>query len=137
MVAAVDLADQFGRVSKLLGARLSERLADHGLSMPRFQLLAQLVRHGPLRLTELGNQAGISQGTASTLTESLVQDGLIRRRPDPADGRATRLELTVAGQRRAQAWLHDYEEAAEELFADISTAQRIKLESLLRRLSES
>jgi DNA-binding MarR family transcriptional regulator len=136
MMAAADLADQFGRASKLFGGRLAERLSAHGLSMPRFQLLAQLARHGPLRLTELGTQVGISQGTASTLTESLVRDGLIRRRPDPLDGRATRLELTAAGRQRAQAWLRDYERAAEALFAGLSAGQRAQLAALLRTLTE-
>jgi DNA-binding MarR family transcriptional regulator len=80
----VDLADEFGRTAKLLGARLASRLSHHGLSMPRAQLLVALLRHGPQRISQLGGHVGISQGTASTLAEALVRDGLAERRGRPA-----------------------------------------------------
>jgi DNA-binding MarR family transcriptional regulator len=132
---AVDLADEFGRTAKLLGARLASRLSHHGLSMPRAQLLVALLRHGPQRISQLGGHVGISQGTASTLAEALVRDGLAERRADPRDGRATQLALTETGQDRAQAWLRDYEAAAGEVFAALPAGQRPALLTALRILS--
>ena len=134
-VRAVDLADEFGRTAKLLGARLASRLSHHELSMPRAQLLVALLRHGPQRISELGGNVGISQGTASTLAEALVRDGLIERRTDPRDGRATQVALTRAGQERARAWLRDYEAAAGEVFAVLLPGQRRALLAALRILS--
>jgi DNA-binding MarR family transcriptional regulator len=136
-VGAAELADEFGRTAKLLGGRLTSRLAGHNLSMPRAQLLVELVRHGPLRITQLGSRIGITQGTASTLAEALVRDGLLERRADPQDGRATRLAVTAAGRRRAQAWLDDYELAAEEIFAALPDEQRSTLLTTLRMLSSA
>ncbi len=134
-VRAVELADEFGRTAKLLGGRLTDRLAGHGLSMPRFQLLVELTRHGPLRLTQLGSRVGISQGTASTLAEALVRDGLIERSTDPQDARATQLAVTDTGRQRAQAWLHDYERAAADVFAALPIEQWSALLTTLRTLS--
>lgn len=134
-VRAVELADAFGRTAKLLGGRLTDRLAGHGLSLPRFQLLVELTRHGPLRLTQLGARAGVSQGTASALAEALVRDGLVERGADPHDGRVTLLAVTDAGRQRAQAWLHDYERAAEEIFAALPADQWPVLLTILRALS--
>ena len=136
-VRAVDLADEFGRTAKLLGARLASRLAHHELSMARAHLLAALLRHGPQRISQLGEHVGISQGTASTLAEALVRDGLLERRADPRDGRATQLALTQTGQDRAQAWLRDYEAAAGEVFAALPPGQRPALMTALRILSAS
>jgi len=102
-VRAVDLADEFGRAAKLLGARLASRLYHHELSMPRAHLLAALLRHGPQRISQLGEHVGISQGTASTLAEALVRHGLVERRTDSRDGRATQLALTGNGHDRARA----------------------------------
>ena len=136
-VRAVDLADEFGRTAKLLGTRLASRLSHHELSMPRAQLLVALLRHGPQRISELGGNVGISQGTASTLAEALVRDGLLERRADPRDGRATQLALTQTGQDRAQAWLRDYEAAAGEVFAALPPGQRPALMTALRILSAS
>jgi DNA-binding MarR family transcriptional regulator len=135
VVSAVELADIFGRTAKLLGARLADRLAHHALSVPRANVLVQLVRHGPMRVTELGQRVGISQGTASTLIEALTREGLAERRPDPADGRAIQIAATAAGQTRAQAWLEDYQRVADELFAPVTQADRPGLLTLLATLA--
>jgi len=134
-VRAVDLADEFGRAAKLLGARLASRLYHHELSMPRAHLLAALLRHGPQRISQLGEHVGISQGTASTLAEALVRHGLVERRTDSRDGRATQLALTGNGHDRARAWLRDYETAADEVFAALPPDQRPALMTALRILS--
>ena len=134
-VRAVDLADEFGRTAKLLGARLADRLSHHERSMPRAQLLVALLRHGPQRISQLGGHVGISQGTTSTLAEALVRDGLVERRTDPRDGRATQLVLTGTGHERARAWLRDYEAAADEVFAALPPEQRPALMTALRILS--
>jgi DNA-binding MarR family transcriptional regulator len=123
--------------AKLLGARLTDRLAGHGQSMPRFHLLVELTRRGPLRLTRLGQQVGVSQGTASTLAEALVREGLVERADDPDDGRATRLAVTETGRKRAQAWLTDFETATEEVFGGVPDGERAVLFDILRRLSAS
>jgi DNA-binding MarR family transcriptional regulator len=52
---------------------------------------------GALRLSDLGKRLGIAP---STLTRNLVrleERGLIRREPDPGDGRAQRVVLSYAG----------------------------------------
>lgn len=134
-VRAVDLADEFGRTAKLIGARLGSRLSHHDLSMPRAHLLVALLRHGPQRISQLGGDVGISQGTASTLAEALVRDGLVERRTDPRDGRATQLALTGIGHERVRAWLRDYEAAADEVFAALPPEQRPALMTSLRILS--
>ena len=133
---AAELADEFGRTAKLLGGRLSEQLGRHGLSMPRFSLLVALDRDGPLRLTALGSRVGITQGTASTLVESLVRDGLVERSPDPDDARAARVTITATGRSRARAWRADYERAAEQVFSALPTDQWPPLIAMLRALAD-
>lgn len=132
--SAAELSDAFGRTAKLLGGRLAARLEDHGLSMPRFSLLAALDAHGPSRITQLGELVGVSQGTASSLVDSLVRDELIERRVDPDDARAALLAITHTGRERARAWRADYERAAEEIFAPLSSTQRSALLGALTTL---
>lgn len=104
--------------------------------MPRFSLLVALDAHGPSRITQLGELVGISQGTASALVDSLVRDELIERRGDPDDARATLLAITTTGRDRARAWRTDYERAAEDVFAPLSTTQRSALLAMLTTLVE-
>ena len=47
-----------------------------------------------LRITELGDDALLTQAGISRLVARLETDGLVERVADPADGRASRIRLT-------------------------------------------
>lgn len=135
--AAGELADAFGRAGKTVVRAFDERLGEHGVSTPRSKLLAEVARLQPVRLADLARAVGISQGTASTLVEALVRDGLVARNADAADRRAIRLTTTPAGATQAQAWLGDYERAAGEIFSILDAAEQRTLASLLRRIADA
>jgi len=61
-------------------------------------VLHTLDRNGPLRLTELLPTEQLKQPALTSLVAKLEQDGLLERRPDPSDGRASLISLTSAGQ---------------------------------------
>src|SRR3954451_23358630 len=61
-------------------------------------VLHTLSRKGPLRLTELTATEQLSQPAITSLVARLEQDGLLQRRPDPTDGRASLLSLTREGR---------------------------------------
>jgi DNA-binding MarR family transcriptional regulator len=61
-------------------------------------VLHTLDRSGPLRLTALLATEQLKQPALTSLVAKLEQDGLVQRRPDPTDGRASLLSLTPAGQ---------------------------------------
>ena len=65
-----------------------------------YGLLLYLWRSGPTRLTDLATRLGIGKGTLSRQIRNLESLGLVHRMPDPVDGRAALLELTVEGERR-------------------------------------
>jgi DNA-binding MarR family transcriptional regulator len=115
--SAAELADVFGRVAKILARKFDERLDESGVSLPRSRVLVEVTRLGPIRVTDVASAVGIAQGTASTLLEALVRDGLVARFVDPTDRRATMMIATPKGVQQAQSWLRAYEAAAEELFS--------------------
>ena len=51
-----------------------------------------------MRLSELAAAAGVDTSTASRQVARLVVDGLVERRPDPDDARASMHVLTQAGR---------------------------------------
>jgi DNA-binding MarR family transcriptional regulator len=51
-------------------------------------VLHTLSRSGPLRLTDLLATEQLKQPALTSLVSKLEDDGLVRRRPDPSDGRA-------------------------------------------------
>jgi DNA-binding MarR family transcriptional regulator len=61
-------------------------------------VLHTLARSGPLRLTDLLATEQLKQPALTSLVAKLERDGLLRRRPDPSDGRAMLLSLTRQGR---------------------------------------
>jgi DNA-binding MarR family transcriptional regulator len=127
----VAVADQFGRTAKRLARALDDALAADGVTMPRARVLMEVAAAGSLRLTAIGAAIGVAQGTASELTDALVREGLLDRRPDPSDRRAILLAATASGRRQAARWKICYEQTAEALFAALTAGQRSDLLQLL------
>ncbi|WP_329474443.1 MarR family transcriptional regulator [Kribbella sp. NBC_01484] len=68
------------------------------INFSTLSVLHTLSRKGPLRLTDLLATEQLKQPALTSLVAKLVQDGLLRRRPDPGDGRAMLLSLTRSGR---------------------------------------
>jgi DNA-binding MarR family transcriptional regulator len=134
-LTAAQVADEFSRTAKVLVRHFNERLGEHGVSTPRSRLVVEVQRSQPVRLTELALAVGIAQGTASTLVDALVRDGLLERRASTGDRRAVLLRVTAQGAALAEDWTSSYEVAAEELFAPLSAEQLSTLVEILRTLS--
>ncbi|HPF37391.1 MAG TPA: MarR family transcriptional regulator [Phycisphaerae bacterium] len=70
-----------------------------GLSAPRLSALSVVVFAGPLRLGDLARAEQVRAPTMTRLVQELEKSGLVRRAPDPADGRAMRIAATGRGRR--------------------------------------
>ena len=70
-----------------------------GLSPARLSLLSVLVFAGPRTPSELAAAEQVRLPTISALLRGLEDDRLIRRDPDPDDGRAVRIRATAKGER--------------------------------------
>jgi DNA-binding MarR family transcriptional regulator len=99
VVSEID-GDEVARLRIALG-RISRQLdrQSRGRELTRTQssVLATVGRRGPLRLSELAEIEGVNPTMLSRIVAKLEHAGLLRRSPDPDDGRAAHVELTVAG----------------------------------------
>ncbi len=68
-----------------------------GLPWSTYMLLFHLISGGPRRAGALAELACIDPSTVSRQVDNLVRLGLVERRADPLDGRATVLAATEAG----------------------------------------
>jgi DNA-binding MarR family transcriptional regulator len=75
-----------------------------GLSRGRLGVLLWLARSeaAGLRPAELAERLHVSRATITALLDGLEAEGLVARRPDPADRRARRVALSRAGRARAR-----------------------------------
>ncbi|MFN2608767.1 MAG: MarR family winged helix-turn-helix transcriptional regulator [Acidimicrobiales bacterium] len=87
---------------RLLSGRLARRLRQEGtagLTPSQLSALASVDRLGPLHLGDLARVESVAPPTLSRAVARLEDSGLLRRRPDPADGRAALVEVTAGGRR--------------------------------------
>src|SRR5580700_3677428 len=72
---------------------------DSGLRMVEYQVMARLSQspERTLRMSALADLANASLSRLSHLVKRLEERGLVRREPDPADGRFTHAILTEEG----------------------------------------
>ena len=73
--------------------------ARFGLAPHRLRAMAA-IEDGASRVQDVASLTWSSVSAASRTIDALVQDGLVDRRPDPDDRRATLLTLTAEGQQR-------------------------------------
>src|ERR671911_1728736 len=62
-------------------------------------VLIPLLEEDGLRMGEIARRARLSKQTMTTMVRLCERDGLVERRPDPADRRATRVHLTEKARR--------------------------------------
>jgi DNA-binding MarR family transcriptional regulator len=88
-------------------------------SVIRLYLLYGLASGETLRMTDLADLLNVTPRTITTLVDGLEEEGLVRRRPDPTDRRATVVELTCDPEAARQP-LRRYRRAVGLLFAGAS-----------------
>jgi DNA-binding MarR family transcriptional regulator len=105
------------------------------VSLPRFDLMAQLDRHPQgLKMRELSRRLMVTGGNVTGLTDKLVAEGLVERGEDPADRRAFTVRLTPAGQQQFRTMAQAHESWVAELFQGLSARQQAQLFELLGAL---
>lgn len=120
------------RIEAPLRTRLREQF---GGSLPRFDLMAQLDRQpGGMKMRELSRRLMVTGGNVTGLTDRLVAEGLVAKRDDAVDGRATTVELTPEGRRQFRTMAKAHEAWVVELLGGLSPTQQAQLFDLLGRL---
>jgi DNA-binding MarR family transcriptional regulator len=87
-----------------------------------------------MRMNQLSAALGVVPRTVTTIIDSLEQEGLVARLPDPTDRRVTLIELTKDGLSQLRHSRTRHEATAAEVFDVLTAAERRQLVKLLRRL---
>ncbi len=91
-----------------------------------------------LRMQELGERVVLSRTRVSRLVDELEQHGLVSRRADPADGRATIASITAAGEEAFRRTAPVYLAKIDEHFnAHLSARERAVVATALQRVADA
>ncbi len=89
-----DLLFEINETARALRRVFDQRAATVGVTRPQWRVLARLKRDPGLRQVEMAERLDMEPITLCRIVDRLEEAGLVERKPDPADRRAWRLELT-------------------------------------------
>lgn len=119
-------------------ARLGERRVKAlGFNIGQLPVLYMLRDGAQMSQKDLAKFAKIEQPSMAQMLARMERDGLIRRAPDPADGRSSLISLTDAAIARLPAARQALEEGREAVLAGFSDDEVQTLVQLMRRLNQN
>ena len=138
-VVGLPITGRVLRLAQFLEARREQRLAEFGLSVADFDLLATLVRRagtGAVNVRELQHAMMLSSSGVTKRLDRMESASLVERLPDPSDRRGVLIKLTPAGLRLIDEVVPVITEFESQLVRDAlgSQKERQHIEAGLRRL---
>jgi len=125
------------RSSYLVTRRFHRTLQLSGVSVSRWRMLAWLSENEPYTVNQLAEQLMLRQPSVTILVDNAVDDGLLEKHSDPADGRRVRVRLSQAGRKLAESLKGQARQAEEDLIRNIGHTQVQDAKKVLRTLIES
>ena len=140
MPTKTDTALTASELRVVLGQLIRRLRAEHRFPLLHGSVLGRLDREGPSSVSDLATAERVRPQSMAQTVGELESDGLVKRSPDPDDGRRAIVELTAAGRETLEAdrsrrvgWLVS---AIEELPKEDQEVLA-RATSILGRLAES
>jgi len=106
---------------------VQRRFADRGMTLPRFDVLAALDRHGEMNMGALSQALLVSNGNVTQLVQKLVRDGLVEMHKPPHDRRASIVGLTPEGRQVFSRLARAHQDWIDQLLGGLDFTQRERL----------
>lgn len=133
----VAVVARVGRLARYFDHGLERVFTQYGLRREHWDALASLRRAGsPFRLSPTALYRGLmrSSGAMTNRLHRLEADGLIRRVPDPDDGRGLLVELTEKGRSLVDEVAPVHVDNERAMLAALTPVEQRRFADLLRKL---
>lgn len=126
------------RAHQILVAELDAMLRPHGITFSRYEALVLLVHShdGALPLSKIGERLQVHATSVTNVIDRLEAAGLVRREPNPRDGRGTLAVITDGGREVATLATEAFN-ASHFAMAAVPDDELEQLFAILRRLRVS
>jgi DNA-binding MarR family transcriptional regulator len=116
-----------------LGRVFEKRLADEGMSLPQFRVLAFL-SEGEWAASKVAEWLAVSRPSLTSLVDGLVEQGWVERREDPTDRRSVLHQITASGRTRLAEATEALDEGLGSLLEHLDDDERARAEDGLALL---
>jgi MarR family transcriptional regulator for hemolysin len=130
----IPLINMASRAFSRLGER---RVKVLGFNIGQLPVLYMLRDGAQMSQKDLAKFAKIEQPSMAQMLARMERDGLIRRTPDPADGRSSLVSLTEAAVAKLPAARKALEEGRERVLSGFNADEVQTLVQLMRRLNQN
>src|SRR5258705_9043660 len=119
---------------RLLARIVDTRFRDIGISVSQLPVAVALKDGASLSQKELTRRAGVEQPSMAQLLARMERDGVIRRKPDPADGRSSLISLTARTMKLIDPARAIMAQGNRDALAGFNDREIRQLAALLRRV---
>ncbi|MBF6210389.1 MarR family transcriptional regulator [Nocardia puris] len=123
------------QVARTLRRRWAAAYAPLGLTPHQARAMRVIGEHDGVRLSAIAEALRISPRSATEVVDALEVAGLVTRRPDPTDRRATLVAVTERGGRTLGTLSEARAKEADEFFGQLSGRERAVLRDILGKLA--
>ncbi|HEY0489682.1 MAG TPA: MarR family transcriptional regulator [Telluria sp.] len=111
--------------------------ASFNITLPRFDLMAQLERHPEgLRMGELSKRMMVTGGNVTGITDQLEREQLVVRVPHATDRRGYSVKLTDDGRRAFAEMAAVHEEWIASMLKEMTAAEKAQMIALLAGIKQ-
>lgn len=132
-----NLLFEINETARAVRRAFDQRASTVGVTRAQWRVMARLKREPGLRQVELADRLDMEPITLCRIVDRLEDAGLVERKPDPADRRAWRLELTAKASplvRKLKVLAHDL---TVEATGGIASAELTALQQRLAAIREN
>ena len=108
-----------------------------GLTPQRMRLMGLLLENGPMMMSGLRDELGVTATNVTALVDALEKDRMVTRKPHATDRRATMIELTPKAEKRLMENCTEFKDHVSELFSVFGEKEQEQLVTLLLRMREA
>ena len=129
-----EIVDLLREVHGALRERLMQGAKGTNRSIAALSLLRAVSQEPGISVNELARRTHMPKSLVSMIITDLSLERLVRKEPDPADQRLTRLRLTATGTRELDRWRGAYRAIAAKEIGALAPIDAAQLLSGLRAL---
>ncbi|NBO14062.1 MAG: MarR family transcriptional regulator [Betaproteobacteria bacterium] len=108
-----------------------------GITLPRFDLMAQLEREPDgLTMGELSRRMMVTGGNITTIVDQLEKENMVQRVVSPSDRRSYSVRMTAQGRAAFETMAKAHEQWVIGLMSTLSEDQQLQLHTLLGLLKQ-
>lgn len=126
--------DRLFDLAVVLGDLMNRRLAEHGLTPARAEVIWLLHRYGQRTQRELSQALKCTPRNVTGLVDALQAGGFVARTPHPADRRAVLVALTDRGTTLVSEWRTERDHSAVQLLGGTSAVDLATFVTVLDRV---